>query len=71
MESNSKGADIRTAQAAARIERARDEALAMQEYEASKVSLRDKTARLRALRLARESADARAPKSTKPKRKAG
>jgi hypothetical protein len=35
-------------------ERARDAALAMQEYEAERLAVRAKTARLRALRLANE-----------------
>jgi hypothetical protein len=39
---------------AAKEERARDAALAMQEYEAEKLAIRVKTARLRALRLAKE-----------------
>jgi hypothetical protein len=42
------------ASVAAKEERARDAALAMQEYEAEKLAIRAKTARLRALRLAKE-----------------
>ena len=38
----------------AKEERARDAVLAMQEYEAEKLAVRTNTARLRALRLARE-----------------
>jgi hypothetical protein len=38
----------------AKEERARDAALAMKEYKAEKLAVRAKTARLRALRLARE-----------------
>ena len=38
----------------AKEERARDAALAMREYEASKLAVRTNTARLRALRLAKE-----------------
>jgi hypothetical protein len=38
----------------AKEERARDAALAMREYEANKLALRTNTARLRALRLAKE-----------------
>jgi hypothetical protein len=38
----------------AKEERARDAALAMQEYEAEKLAVRTNTARLRALRLASE-----------------
>jgi hypothetical protein len=41
----------------AKEERARDAALAMQEYEAEKLAVRTNTARLRALRLAREAAN--------------
>jgi len=40
---------------AAKEERARDAALAMQEYKAAKLATNIKTARLRALRLAKES----------------
>ena len=43
-----------TQRAAAKEERARDAALAMQEYEAEKRAVDVKTARLRALRLAKE-----------------
>jgi hypothetical protein len=38
----------------AKEERARDAALAMREYEANKLAVRTNTARLRALRLAKE-----------------
>jgi hypothetical protein len=38
----------------AKEERARDAALAMREYQAEKLAVRAKTARLRALRLAKE-----------------
>ena len=48
----------------AKEERARDAALAMQEYEAEKLAICAKTARLRALRLAKE-AEARERTSTK------
>jgi hypothetical protein len=48
-----KNVQQRTAMAA-KEERARDAALAMQEYQAEKVSIAVKTARLRALRLAKE-----------------
>jgi hypothetical protein len=49
---------------ATKEERARDAALAMQEYEAEKLAIRVKTARLRALRLAKE-----AESSARTKRK--
>jgi hypothetical protein len=48
-----KNAQQRTA-VTAKEERARDAALAMREYEATKVAVRANTARLRALRLAKE-----------------
>jgi len=44
----------RQAAVAAKEERARDAALAMQEYEAERLNIEVKTARLRALRLAKE-----------------
>jgi hypothetical protein len=53
----SKNAQQRAAMAAMKEERARDAALAMREYEAEKLAVRAKTARLRALRLAKEAAD--------------
>jgi hypothetical protein len=43
---------------AAKEQRAQDAALAMQEHEAAKLAEQAKTARLRALRLAKEAADA-------------
>jgi hypothetical protein len=43
-----------TAAAAMKAERARDAARAMQEYEAEKIAVRARTARLRSLRLAAE-----------------
>lgn len=53
-----KNAEGRSAREAAREKRARDAALAMQQYEADKLAILDKTARLRALRLAKEAAEA-------------
>jgi hypothetical protein len=50
----SRNADQRSAVAAKKDERARDAALAMREYEAEKLAVHAKTARLRALRLAKE-----------------
>ncbi len=47
-------------------ERARDAALAMREYQAEGLAVAAKTARLRALRLAREAADP--PKKVKTER---
>jgi hypothetical protein len=69
MTPTSKNAEARAAQVAAREERARDAALAMQQYEADKLAILDKTARLRALRLAKQAADAVQPKSKKPIKK--
>jgi hypothetical protein len=62
-------AETRAARAAAREERARDAALALKQYEADKLAVLDKTARLRALRLAKETADALQPQSRQPKPK--
>ena len=70
MASTTKSAEARAAQAAAREERARDAALARQQYEADKLAVLDKTARLRALRLAEEAADALKPKPKKLIKKA-
>jgi hypothetical protein len=60
----------RAAREAAREKRAQDAALAMQQHEAEKLAILDKTARLRALRLAKEAADALRPKPKKPIKKA-
>jgi hypothetical protein len=54
----------------AKEERARDAALAMREYEANKLAVRTNTARLRALRLAKE-ADTRQHTKTKEAAKEG
>ena len=65
-----KGAD---AQAAAKKQRDRDAALVQRQNDADKMVMLDKTARLRALRLAKEAADAAAeasqPKVKKPTKK--
>jgi hypothetical protein len=68
MTPTSKSAEARAAQAAARAERARDAALAMQQYEADRLAVLDKTARLRELRLAKEATDALQPKPKKAKK---
>jgi len=52
----------------ARAERARDAPLARAQYEAEQVAMREKTARLRALRLAREAEERARP--TEPKKPA-
>ena len=51
---------------AAKEERARDAKLAMREYEAEKVAIEVKTARLRALRLAKEAERPRVPPDHPP-----
>jgi hypothetical protein len=50
-------------------QQARDGKLAMNEYNAATNAMREKTARLRALRLAKEAADREAAKSAPPKAK--
>jgi hypothetical protein len=57
-----KNAQQRANMAAAKEERARDAALALQEYEAEKLAIGIKTARLRALRSSRVSTRSRALK---------
>jgi hypothetical protein len=58
------------AAAAAREGRARDAALAMQEYEAEQRAVRANIARLRALRLAKEeAANRQSPKAREPAKK--
>jgi hypothetical protein len=54
---------------AAKEERARDAALAMQEYEAEKVAIGVKTGRLRALRLAKEAEKREHTKRKNPRTK--
>jgi hypothetical protein len=67
---SSKEAKQRAAKTAVKEERARDAARAMQEYEAQKVAARAKTARLRALRLAKEAETGSSPaKKTKTQAK--
>jgi len=51
---------------AAKEERARDAALAMQEYEAEKLTIGIKTARLRALRLGKEAESNKRTKRKNP-----
>ena len=50
-------------------QRARDAALAMQEYEAEKISALEKTARLREQRLAREAANKSKQNPAKPQKR--
>ncbi len=55
-----------TNSAALKAERERDKAQAMREYEAEKTAWQANMMRLRALRLARESADAQTPPASQP-----
>jgi hypothetical protein len=55
--------------AAAKAERERDKAQAVRDYEAEQLARQANMARLRALRLAKESADARAAKPRRPAKK--
>jgi hypothetical protein len=50
-------------------EQARDGKKAMAEYEANRLALSERTAKLRALRLAKEAADAKAEAAKKPLKK--
>jgi hypothetical protein len=55
-----------------KVQRAEDGKKAMSEYESERVAVLAKTARLKALRLARDAAEAAAPKVVAPaKKKAG
>lgn len=65
METTLKNAQQR-ASMAAKEERARDAALAMQEYQAEKLAIAAKTARLRALRLANEAKTSERTKRKNP-----
>jgi hypothetical protein len=70
MTPTTRNTDTRAARNAAKEERARDAALARKQYEAEKLAVLDKTARLRELRLAKEAAEALLPKPKKPLKKA-
>lgn len=66
--------DIRVAQDSAarnalKEERARDAARALREYETEKKAIATRTARLKALRLAKEAADSAAAADAKPAKK--
>jgi hypothetical protein len=58
--------DVRQRAAAMREERARDAAQAVRDYEADKLAVRANTARLRALRLAKEAANAHDTQTPRP-----
>ena len=64
-----KDAQQLSATAAVKAERALDKAAAMREYEAEQVALRANTARLRALRLAKEAETPSAPEVKPPAKK--
>jgi hypothetical protein len=64
-----KDAQQRSMAAATNAERARDKAQALREYEAEKLARDANTARLRALRLAKEASDAEDAKTQPPARK--
>jgi hypothetical protein len=65
----SNDAPQQSATAAVKAERALDKAAAMREYEAEQVALRANTARLRALRLAKEAEINAAPAMKPPAKK--
>jgi hypothetical protein len=62
---NRKLTDLAEARFKARAERAIDAPLARKEYDADQVAVREKTARLRALRLAREAEERTRPVEAK------
>lgn len=64
-----KDAQQRAIAAATNAERERDKALAVREYEAERLARDANMARLRALRLAKEAADAQEAKAQPPVRK--
>jgi hypothetical protein len=66
---SSKDAQQLSATAAGKAERALDKAAAMREYEAEQLALRANTARLRALRLAKEAENASGPLVKAPAKK--
>jgi hypothetical protein len=55
----------RAAKAARREAQARDAELAMRDYEAERLAILAKTARLRALRLAKEAGETNVPEATR------
>ncbi len=67
--SNSQDAQDRAEASFKKEQRARDGAQAMAEYEAAVVAAREKTARLRALRLAKEAADKKLEAENEEKQK--
>jgi hypothetical protein len=70
MTTSSKDARQRAAAAAMREERARDAAQAMRDYEAEQLAVRANTARLRALRLAKEAGNRHDTKTQAPAKNA-
>jgi hypothetical protein len=69
MATSLKDAQQRATAAATNAERARDKAQALQEYEVEKLTREANTARLRALRLAKEAGDVQATKARQPAKK--
>jgi len=69
MVTTSGDAQQRSAAAAVKAERALDKVAAMQEYEAEELALRANTARLRALRLAREAESTQDTSTPQPAKK--
>jgi hypothetical protein len=66
MSTDRKDSQQLTAAAALKEQRARDGAQALREYAAERAAIQARTARLRALRLAKEAADAELAKSAAP-----
>jgi hypothetical protein len=69
MATTSKDAQQRSAAVAVKAERALDKLAAMREYEAEEIALRANTARLRALRLAKEAENMQDPNTQQPAKK--
>ena len=67
MANNPKAAHDRTDASFKKEQRAREGVKAMAEYEAARAAVRAKTARLRALRLAKEAAELEAGKKPSPR----
>jgi formate-dependent nitrite reductase cytochrome c552 subunit len=65
LSNNSKEAQHRAAAEFKKVQRAKEGAKAMSDYEAAGHAIREKTSKLRALRLAKEAADKEAKAKTK------
>ena len=66
MSNNSKDAQHRAAAEFRKVQRAKEGAKAMSDYEAAGHAIREKTSKLRALRLAKEAADKETEAKAKP-----